>query len=137
MAKIPVVVVDDEKFDRLVVRRRLAEAADFGEVIEATSGDDFLDMFFSERSQSRVGDARLLVLMDINLPGKSGFETVAEMEQRAEEGRGPQSVVVMMFTSSDNPANRERASALKSIRGYIIKPMDSDNVATILQMYRS
>ena len=137
MRKISVIIVDDQDVDRYIVKRRLAKSDDFGEVMEAVTGDDFLEDFFNGDGSKKVEHLPLLVLMDINMPGRNGFETVEELQNRMAEGRGPKSVVIMMFTTSDNPADRERAMQLDSVKGYIVKPLDDDGIQRIRDLYYS
>lgn len=137
MTKIPVVIVDDAEVDRTIARRRFSRVDDFGEVFEADSGDMFLETFFNGHQEIPNGEVVPLILMDINMPGRDGFETIKEMEARIAEGRGPNSVAVMVFTSSNNPADRAKAEALSSVKGYITKPLDREAVLKILEIYRS
>lgn len=136
MRKIPVVVVDDEDVDRYIVKRRLSKAEDFGEVLEAPTGDAFLEEFFNGRKIELPPDVPLLVLMDVNMPGRNGFETIEELQRRMERGRGPGSVVIMMFTSSQNPKDQERAKQFAVVKGYIFKPLDDAGVEKIRELYR-
>lgn len=137
MLKIPVVVVDDEKLDRRIAKRRLADVEDFGEVLEAPTGDAFLEKFFDKPDTCEHVDTVPLILMDVNMPGRDGFETIEEMQERMRQGRGLKAATVMMFTSSANPKDRARAEALSSVKGYITKPMDANAVAIILEMYKA
>lgn len=138
MNKISVVVVDDEKVDRYIVKRRMAKMDAFGDVIEATNGDRFLDEYFQTDQEFKDGvPPPLLILMDVNMPGRNGFETVEEIQRRMTEGRGPESIVIMMFTSSDNSNDRARAETLDAVKGYITKPLDEKGIETILALYET
>ena len=102
MNPIPVVIVDDGEADRYLVKRRLSRSSEFCELIEMPSGDRFLEAFFSDKLMVYSEDMPLLVLMDINMPGRDGFQTVEEASLRMASGRGPASAVVLMYTSSLN-----------------------------------
>jgi flagellar biosynthesis/type III secretory pathway ATPase len=76
--------------------------------------------------------------LDVNPPyiiGEPGRETVLELQQRMMARRGPDNSVVMMFTSSDNPHDREQAAALDIVKGDILKPMDDQGIDTILKLH--
>ncbi len=135
--QIPVVIVDDEETDRYIAKRRLSSAGGFGEIHEAAAGDDFLEMFFNGRPANDVSGNPLLVLMDINMPRMSGFETVGEVQRRMENGKGPDSIVVMMFTSSDSPEDKARAEELGAVKGYLVKPLDEATVSKIRDIYQT
>ena len=76
MNQITAVIVDDEESDRYIAKRRLAKAEHFSEVIEAPNGDAFLEEYFSHHKLGPYSPPPLLILMDVNMPGKDGFKTV-------------------------------------------------------------
>ena len=125
------IVVDDNKMDRYIVKRQLAKHPEFGDLMEATDGLDFLDNLVANGRVDDDNPKPVLILMDINMPGLNGFETAEKLQQRIDEGKGPESVVVMMFTSSDNPNDKARAEALDIVKGYIVKPLDAADIETL------
>lgn len=127
-----IAVVDDNKADRYTIKRRLSKMKLDVELIEFDSGDAFLRNFF-EKEAFRDKD-NLLVIMDINMPRLNGFETVGAMQQCLKDGKGIRSCVVMMFSSSDNPVDREMAENYDIIAGYIVKPLDIDDAEMIRGM---
>lgn len=133
--KITTVIVDDDEVDRYVVKRKLGRRDEFGKVLEAGSGQQFID----EVDQGLLADeaGSPLVLMDINMPGLNGFETVDALQARVTEGSLPATLVVMMFTSSSNPDDKARAERLPIVAGYVIKPLDDTDVAEILRHYHA
>lgn len=135
MSVIPVVIVDDEETDRYIARRRLSRTGEFDPVYEASTGAEFLEAFFNGHKAGDTGDAALVVLMDINMPMMSGFETIEEVERRMQAGRGPGSVDILMFSSSDSPSDRARAATLASVKGYIVKPLDDGGIDKIRALY--
>ena len=134
---IPVVVVDDNEVDRYLVKRYLGKSGHFGELIEMHSGEMFLDSFFSDISPLDIGADPILVLMDINMPGRDGFETAEEVQLKMAAGKGPQNLIMMMFTSSDNEREKNRAAEIDIIKGYIAKPLYGKNIDYIREQYAS
>ena len=137
MGKIPLVVVDDNKVDRYFARRVLSRHEEFDEVEEVSAGHAFLDSYFNGAESVDPDNRTLLVLMDINMPRMNGFETVEELERRMSEGQGPQNIAILMFTSSNSPEDRARAKAYESVKGYVVKPLDSPTAQSIAEMYHS
>lgn len=135
--KIPVVIVDDNDTDRYVCKRYFGRVDDFDELIEIDSGDRFLDKYYDEKSQKSVGAPPILVLMDVNMPGRDGFETALETQQRMNSGKGEQSLVIMMYTSSDNEKDKQRADSIDIIKGFITKPVDANRANDIRDLYLS
>lgn len=135
--KIPVVVVDDQEADRYLVKRHLRVVDDFDELIEMGSGDKFLEELYSGVLTRHINVYPILVLMDINMPGRNGFETAIEAQRRISAGMGPRSLIIMMFTSSDNDRDREMVEEIDIIKGYISKPLDTERINYIRDLYLS
>lgn len=135
--KIPVVIVDDQEVDRYLVKRYLDKAGDFGELVEMSSGEMFLEEFYGDNSSQNIGEHPILVLMDINMPGRDGFETAEEAQQLIAAGKGPQSLIIMMFTSSNNDREKKRAEEIGIIKGYISKPLDGGRIDYVRELYAS
>lgn len=133
--QIPIVIVDDEEVDRMIAVKRIARS-DWSGVLcpihESSAGDDFIRHCVG--SDWPKGPS-VLVLMDINMPGRNGFETVEELQRLAANGNPSNEAVVLMFTSSENPTDIAKAEALKSVRGYIVKPFDDGDIQTIVNLF--
>lgn len=132
---IPIVVVDDTGSDRYIARRRLSRHARFDPVLEVETGERFLSAFFQPPVSEQVAGRRAVILMDINMPRLDGFETIEALQDRVAADGGPDSIVILMFTSSDNPEDRRRAAELPMVKGYIVKPLDDAGVAQIVRLY--
>lgn len=107
-------LIDDSEADRLYARIVLERAGLGIEVLDFESAGDALSLLRGPAA-GHVG----LILLDINMPGINGFEFLEAFEAMARA----QAPVVVMLTSSPDPADRERALAHRSVRGYITKPL--------------
>ncbi len=134
---VSVVIVDDSETERYVVKRRLSRAGGFCNVWEAPSGAQFLDDHFSANSNTSPDVDHLLVLMDINMPRMSGFDTVERMEALMAEGQGPKECSVIVCTSSENPSDKLKSQEFQSIKGYIVKPIDKSDIADLTKTIRA
>ena len=70
-----------------------------------------------------------LVLLDINMPGMSGWELASAA---APFLAGNDTVVLVMLTSSSAPADLERARQTPVVRGYITKPLNKQSTQELL-----
>ncbi|MDQ8204177.1 response regulator [Pelagicoccus sp. SDUM812003] len=103
----PIVMVDDSETD-LDIARRFYEFCDLeNDFVTLSSGDDLLDHLGAVER----GDAPfpMLVLLDVNMPGMDGFETLSRI-RKAEAFR--EAPTILMLTNSDNPRDIERAGEL-------------------------
>ncbi|MDV2480698.1 response regulator [Methanoculleus sp. Wushi-C6] len=123
MAEAPcrrIMVVDDDVFI-LEVMKELFEPEGIG-VVAAESGDACIGEL--ERGFKGV------VLMDVMMPGKDGWETIAEMIDRdLMEGN-----VVAMLTAKDIP-DGELDYLKEHVIDYITKPFEADEIVTVVKGY--
>ncbi|MCZ2443127.1 MAG: response regulator, partial [Flavobacteriales bacterium] len=111
MKKISILWADDE-IDLL--KPQILFLTDKGyDVSTANNGDDAIDMFRKEDFS--------LVILDENMPGKSGLEVLTELKAiRAE-------IPVIMITKSEEEHIMEEAIGSK-ISDYLIKPVNSNQI---------
>lgn len=114
-----VMVIDDSDADLLYTRLVLERSGAVAEVVALESARDALVLL--RAPQAPRFD---LVLLDINMPGMDGFDFLREYEPqwRAAQGAAP---VVVMLTSSPDPADRAKALSHAVVRGYVVKPLEA------------
>ena len=103
-----ILIVDDHPMVIEGCRGMLSGQPDI-EVVEAHSADEALEIHASEAPD--------VVVLDINLPGISGFELLRRMLKRDSGSK------VIIFTMNDDPAFAAR-SIEQGARGYIAKNED-------------
>ena len=112
---------DDNFFHEIVIRR----AGFKGEILVFESGMDALDFFELDGMSIPT-----FVFLDINMPMMDGFEVA----RRATHSLANKpNAVLSMLTSSDSPADRQRAQTLTIIKNYIIKPLDAPSLLEIMK----
>jgi CheY-like chemotaxis protein len=115
-----VLVVDDSSTMRSLVRKILSGSRFILEVSEAEAGNDAL---------SKVADGCDLVLLDCNMPGIDGFETLTQIRQIAPR------VDVVMMTGTEDEAMAGRAQT-SGAAAFIKKPFyPADIDALLMRIY--
>jgi CheY-like chemotaxis protein len=115
-----VLVVDDSRTMRSIVCKILAGSRFVLEVSEAEEGQDAL---------AKVANGCDLVLLDCNMPGIDGFETLAQIRQVAPR------VDVVMMTATEDEAMSDRAQASGAV-AFLKKPFyPADIDAVITRIY--
>jgi two-component system KDP operon response regulator KdpE len=105
-----VLIVDDEPQIRRVLRTTLTSHG--YSVIEARSGEEALDLVRSEHVD--------LILLDVNMPGRSGLETCREI-------RGSGDVPIIMLTVRNS--ERDKVQALDAgADDYVVKPFGAEEL---------
>lgn len=110
MTTAKILVVDDEPQIRRVMRTTLASQG-YG-IAEAKSGDEALEQIPVERPD--------LILLDVNMPGRSGLETCREI-------RASSDVPIIMLTVRNT--ERDKVQALDAgADDYVVKPFGSEEL---------
>ena len=106
-----VLIVDDSEMNRIILNEMLKDEYC---ILEAANGRTALDMV------DRYGDELSLVLLDIVMPGISGFEVLADLSRRS----GIDNLPFIMISSEDSDDMVLRAYELGA-SDYINRPFDS------------
>jgi two-component system, chemotaxis family, response regulator Rcp1 len=113
-----ILVAEDSKTDVFLIREALAAAQVEANVHVVTDGDA-ATKFFDATDADEDLPCPVLVLLDINLPKKSGDEVLQHL-RHSRRCRGAQ---VLVVSSSDAARDRTVLAGL-SIAGYFKKPSD-------------
>jgi len=110
MTSAKVLIVDDESQIRRVLRTTLTSQG--YTVAEAKSGDEALELIRQERPD--------LILLDVNMPGRSGLETCREV-------RSSSDIPIIMLTVRNT--ERDKVQALDAgADDYVVKPFGSEEL---------
>ena len=116
--KISTIIVDDETLSRRGIEIRLREAGDFSIIAQCTNGREALAAISTYKPD--------LVFLDIQMPGMSGFEVLAQIPQ--------ESLPVLVFvTAYDQYAIK--AFEARAI-DYLLKPIDDARFQVALERVR-
>jgi len=110
-----ILLVEDAPGDVELVKRGLERSRVQHEVQVVGDGAEAMEYL---RSAGQGGGLPDLILLDINLPRKSGHEVLAEMSGDTELSRVP----VIVLTTSDHDEDVLRAYENRA-RKYVLKPM--------------
>jgi two-component system, chemotaxis family, chemotaxis protein CheY len=119
-----ILLVDDEDDCNFVTKLVLKKAGYKGRLTCFTSADEALQHL-------RTGkDLPDIMFVDINMPKVNGFEllTTCEAEHLLPNDR----TSVIMFSSSNRPADLERAMSFRSVIGYVEKALTVDSFERVV-----
>jgi CheY-like chemotaxis protein len=116
MKSIHILLIEDNEGDILLTTDALEDSKIFNKITIIKDGDAAINFF---ETLSDPSDQPNLVLLDINLPKKSGHEVLQYIKQSDLYNQLP---VIMLTTSS---ANKDVVQAYKNHANcYITKPID-------------
>jgi two-component system response regulator VicR len=118
---LPRILVVDDNHDNANIVRHYLEAVYGYPIIVAYDGDEALRLFEEERPA--------IVLLDVMMPGRDGWEVCRAMRQHPELGR---QVRIIMVTALDDFANKRQA--LKTgADDFVEKPFDLAKLAATVR----
>lgn len=115
-------IVDDDEDDQLFIRTAFMNGRPPISVLILSDGDELLPKL------SQCAVLPRLILLDINMPRKNGFETLKELRSVPDFADLP---VVMLTTSSDEQ-DRRRSLALGASH-FLTKPLTQEQLRQLAQ----
>jgi two-component system, response regulator len=124
-----ILLVEDNEDDILLEQEALADAKLVNLMYVVRDGDEAIAYL---RRQGKYQDAQVpgLILLDINMPRKNGFEVLNEIKADPTLMHIP----VVMLTTSDSEADIVKSYA-KGACSYITKPMDFDKFQEVVKQF--
>lgn len=117
--RIPILVVDDNK-DNAEIMRQYLEAQGYP-ITVAYSGEEALGVFETVKPS--------IVLLDVMMPGKDGWETCRIMRQHPVLGRSMRIIMVTALNEWDD----KREALQTGADDYVEKPFDLPSLARTVQ----
>lgn len=117
-----ILLVEDDDVQAFLVERAFRRAGVANPIERVSDGQEALDLLML-RPEGLPG----LLLLDLKMPRLTGFEV---LEAIRADGRTC-GLPVVIVTSSDSPADRERA-ARKGVLGYLLKPCDPEQIRCLM-----
>lgn len=114
-----VLIIDDDEVDFMIYSRviKLGKFAD--KIIHQNSAESGLD--YLKNISGSLNDWPTHILVDINMRGRTGFDFVNLYNDLFIPTK--ESTKIFVVSASDNERDKERARSIKSINGFITKPL--------------
>jgi CheY-like chemotaxis protein len=124
-----ILLVEDNEDDILLEQEALADAKLVNLMCVVRDGEEALAYL---RREGKYRDVQMpgLILLDINMPRKNGFEVLNEIKSDPALMHIP----VIMLTTSDREADIVKSYA-KGACSYITKPMDFDKFREVVKQF--
>src|SRR5687768_9661684 len=124
-----ILLVEDNEDDIVLEQEALAEAKLVNIMHVVRDGEQA--MAYLQR-QGQYHDAKIpgMILLDINMPKKNGFEVLKEIKADA----GLRHIPVVMLTTSENERDIVKSYA-KGACSFITKPMDFDKFGEVIKQF--
>jgi len=122
-----IMIIDDDNLDQLLYKRIINRSIDVEKILTFQSAIDALAYL---KSSDR--EAIDVIFLDINMPKMNGFEFLERAT--SELGCNFAGCVIVMLTTSLNPADEERAKSFKAVKAYLSKPLTEEDLEEVARL---
>jgi CheY-like chemotaxis protein len=128
-----VYIVDDSEIDCLIVTKLLHAKFPHIHLELFHSADEALEAIKSQKNGSAMIPS--LILLDINMPTKSGWEFLDEFQVLSFSDSRFEPVNVIIFTSSIHPNDPLIAKKYNKVVDFIVKPLRKEDIEEKISIY--
>lgn len=119
-----VMIVDDSPEDRYLLKRQLKKTGLELVVLEVSSGDEGIKLLTTSPSELAVShpgiSGPITIFLDINMPLMNGWEFIEALDLHNQDIK-LKPTVVLMYSTSDDDADKDKASQYDAVANYIVK----------------
>ncbi len=124
------IAIDDDPINNMICRLTIEMVADHPEIVAFTDPMQGLDFMRTEYQVSHNKRPSVL-LLDINMPGMSGWEFLEKFDQLSTETKDL--IQIYILSSSVDDRDRQRSYANKNVKDFLVKPLVKNDVVKILK----
>jgi CheY-like chemotaxis protein len=129
MSRPAVLYIEDSPDDVLFVERAFSQVAPTVDLHVIPSGQAAVDYFDPAAQPAPAPETIRLVLLDLNLPGRSGHYILGQIRRASRIPRVP----VIIFSASNQQKDIDACYA-EGCNAYLIKPTDSDGLRQMISL---
>jgi CheY-like chemotaxis protein len=129
---ITILLADDSEDDRMMTREAMQESFVINQLLEVTDGEELMDYLHRRGAYAPPANAPRpgLILLDLNMPRKSGREALEEIKADPSLRRIP----IIVLTTSD--AEEDVISTYdQGISSYITKPVTFSALVDVMKAF--
>ncbi len=126
--KLHFIVIDDSKLDCFIAEKIIRNTGKSDTITCFTRAIEALDYIGKAKPEEQ---SHTIILVDIQMPIMTGFEFVEEFQKFPDEITGNYTVYVISSSINDNDLSK--VHNYPSIKQFLNKPINSNNLAVLLQ----
>lgn len=126
---LTLILVDDDPAHSTLIKRNLIKCGLKNELLLLNSGQQLLDYIFCKQQyKNREPLKKVLILLDINMPGINGIEVLKTLKASDLTSKIP----IFMLTTTDEPTEIDECFR-QGCNAYLIKPVEHKEFAKKIQ----
>lgn len=126
-----ILLIDDNPNENYLHTYTIKEADVCNSLKTVYNGEDAL--FYLEEADGKENPKPDLILLDMNMPGMSGFDFLNEFKMLDEKLKA--GIVIVILSNSDDSVEVERAMKTKEVKEFVSKPLDFQMLNRIIEAH--
>jgi len=122
-------LIDDDPIVN-IISKKIIEKTEFAEKIEIFTNAGNALKELEEKFKNDINDLPQIVFLDINMPGKNGWDFLDEFEKMCDEIKKNRKVY--MLTSSIDPSDVKKSQSYETVKDFIVKPLTKEKLSKLI-----
>ncbi|WP_103069670.1 response regulator [Aquimarina sediminis] len=122
-------LIDDDNIHQFIIRKIIKKLSPNQKLLTFSNGEEGIN--FIKSTIGKIEKLPDLILLDINMPIMDGWGFLEEFITITPEIK--KDIIIYILSSSDNPTDAEKAKEYELVSGYIIKPINEDQLEFLLE----
>jgi CheY-like chemotaxis protein len=122
-------LIDDDNIHQFIIKKIVKKLRPNQQLLVFSNGEEGIN--FMKSTIGKIEKLPDLILLDINMPIMDGWEFLREFVIITPEIK--KDIIIYILSSSDNPTDTEKAKEFELISGYIIKPINENQLEALLE----
>ena len=124
------IMAEDDDADFYLIRKAMEEVGVENQVLRMRDGEELMEYLYKQINEQTLNKQPIIILLDLNMPRKNGFEVLEEM--RANEALSMIPIVVL--TTSNDPRSIARCKK-SGVHSFIPKPVGFGGMVTVMMAF--
>ncbi|WP_074405541.1 MULTISPECIES: response regulator [Aquimarina] len=122
-------LIDDDNIHQFIIKKIVHKLSPNQKLLVFSNGEEGIN--FIRSTIGKIEKLPDLILLDINMPVMDGWGFLEEFVTITPEIK--KDIIIYILSSSDNPTDTEKAKEFELVSGYLIKPINEDQLESLLE----
>ncbi|WP_234387105.1 response regulator [Aquimarina sp. Aq78] len=122
-------LIDDDNIHQFIIKKIVHKLSPNQKLLVFSNGEEGIN--FIRSTIGKIEKLPDLILLDINMPVMDGWGFLDEFITITPDIK--KEIIIYILSSSENPTDKERAKKFELVSGYLIKPINEEQLESLLE----